>query len=419
MPADRRAASLDRAWDALARGEPAPVPDREDAALTAFVARLQATSAIPTLFPDPEQSWRELRTRNTVPTAATAAPDPPGARTWGADGNETPTAPWAAPRPRQSPPRWVLSQLATAALLLLALAGGLLVLWHGQSRDREAATWLPPSIASSLPAGYSEEILFEATFAADELPAGATEALFYRVTVPSGAGLPYLTATNCLRSSCNKDAVTKGVGAEIVEAGAYELRLDRPLWVQRAGDRSGKAELPAGQDVSLNSGDVAIFHDYLATGEIRNPGVEPVEILGMAIVDYAADGEPIPNLPPEVTGEQLDVSIISDWEALPDGPMTVTLRRVTLPAQTLLPPFGPRGLESIRVEHGAIAWTFAHTAEAAESGLRIHRRAGETAPFAIAPDGALRFLESTGQEPAELLVLTIEPAQPWSGLLGR
>jgi hypothetical protein len=188
--------------------------------------------------------------------------------------------------------------LATAALLLIALAGGLFLLWQRQSRDREAATWLPPSIASSLPAGYAEEILFEATFAADELPDGATDALFYRLTLPPDTSLSYLAATHCIRSSCNKDAVTKGVGAEIAEAGAYEIGLDRPLWVQRAGNPSGKAEIQAGQDVTLGPGDVAIFHDYLATGEIRGSGSEPTAILGMAIVDSATGGEPIPNLPP-------------------------------------------------------------------------------------------------------------------------
>lgn len=408
-PADRQAASLDHVWDALVRGEPAPNPDQTDAAQTAFVARLQATSAIPTLFPDPAQSWRELRTSGATPASATAASELPAAPWWGPNDKETTAGRQRTPHHRQSSPRWVLTQLATAALLLLALAGGLLVLWQGQHRDREATTWLPPSIASSLPAGYSEEILIDATFTADQLPNGATEALFYRVTLPPDTGLPFLAATNCLHS-CNKDVVTKGVGAEIVEAGAYEIRLDRPLWVQRAGDPSGNAEIPAGQDVALNPGDVAVFHDYLATGAIRNAGSEPAEILGMAIVDYATGGEPISMLPPGIIGEQMDVSIISDWEALPEGPVTVTLRRVTLPAQTLLPPFGPRGLESIRVERGSIAWTFAHTAEAAEGGLRIHRRAGETAPFAISPHGALRFLESTGDEPAELLVLTIEPA---------
>ena len=409
-PVDRRAAALDRAWDALARGEPAPVPEHEDAALTAFVARLQATSAIPTLFPDPEQGWRELRARDAAPTAATAMSATPSAPSRSPNGRPTTIDRITTPHSRQSP-RWLLSQLATAALLL-ALAGGLFVLWQGQGRDREAATWLPPSIASSLPPGYAEEILFEATFAAEELPDGATEAAFYRVTLPPATGLPDLAATHCVHgsSSCIKDAVTKGVGAEIVEAGAYEIRLDRPIWVQRAGGLAGKEESPAGQGVVLYTDDVAVFHDYLATGEIRNPGSEPVEILGLAIVDYATGGELIPDFPPGITAEQLDVSIVSDWEALPDGPVTVTLRRVALPAQTLLPPFGPRGLESIRVERGSIAWTFARSAEAGADGLRIHRRAGETAPFAISPDGALRFLESTGDEPAELLVLTIEPA---------
>jgi hypothetical protein len=276
-------------------------------------------------------------------------------------------------------------------------------------RQGETPTWLPDAVVSSLP-GYAEEVVFEATFAADELPQSPAAAVFYRLTLPPGESLPFLAATNCLRSSCSTDAVEVGVGVELVEAGAYSIRLDGPIWVQRAGGSSGNRRIPAGQEVVLRPGDAAIFHDYTVTGELRNAGSEPLQIVGVVILDQGTSGEPIPNLPPEVVGEQMDISLTTDWDALPDGPVTVALRRVTLPPETLLPPFEPRGLESIRVERGSIAWTFAHSAEAAEGGLRIHRRAGETAPFAISPGEALRVLESTGKEPAELLVLTIEPA---------
>jgi hypothetical protein len=414
MTLDDRRVALDRAWDALVRGE-APEPSGPaDAPLTAIAARLQATSEIPTLVPDPEASWRELRARATG-LPETAWPAPPVA---GANGHrdELPASRGTPPR-SQSARRWWFSQLATAALLLVAAAAAFLVLSQGVVRERETPTWLPDSAVTSLP-GYAEEVLFEATFAADELPHSPAAALFYQLTLPPGASLPNLAAMNCVRShGCNTDAVDMGVGIELVEAGAYGIRLEGPTWVQSAGASSGNLEIAAGQDAVLRPGDAAIFHDYTAAGEIRNAASEPVEIIGVAIVDQGTSGEPVSDLPPEVVGEQLDISLTTDWDALPAGPVTVALRRVTLPPRTLLPPFEPRGLESIRVEHGSIAWTFAHSAEAADGGLRIHRRAGETAPFAISPGGAMRFLESTGEEPAELLVLTIEAAGGTGNLL--
>lgn len=403
---ERRAASLDRTWDAVIRGEPMPVPDPADAVLASLVVRLQATSAVPALFPDPASSWRHLRARETrAPKAGPLTPPITGAHGRDAGRLEQQITPL---RP-QSTRRWWTSQFWTAALLLVAAAAALLMLSQGALREQKTETWLPDAEMTSIP-GYAEDVLFQATFAADELPHRPAAAVFYRVTLPPGARLPYLAATNCLRSSCNTDAVNAGVGIELVEAGAYGIYLNGPIWVQRAGASARNREIPAGQVAVLRPGEAAIFHDYTATGEIHNPGTEPVEILGMAIVDYGSGGEPIANLPADIGAEQLDISLTTDWGALPDGPVTVSLRRVTLPPQTLLPPFEPRGLESIRVESGSIAWMFAHSAESAEGGPRIHRRPGETAPFAISPGGAMRFLESTGAEPAELLVLTIEPA---------
>src|SRR4051812_2137594 len=75
-----RADALDRQWNALLRGEATSTTDL-DADLATLVARLHAAgSAIPPLFPDRHQAWRELS------QAATPAPV-----SW-SDGKTTPLA---------------------------------------------------------------------------------------------------------------------------------------------------------------------------------------------------------------------------------------------------------------------------------------------------------------------------------------
>ncbi|MDF3018383.1 MAG: hypothetical protein K0R44_3608, partial [Thermomicrobiales bacterium] len=62
-----RADAVDRHWDALLRGETTATAADLDADLTTLVARLDAAgSAIPPLFPDPDQAWRELRQISTT-----------------------------------------------------------------------------------------------------------------------------------------------------------------------------------------------------------------------------------------------------------------------------------------------------------------------------------------------------------------
>ena len=63
-----RADALDRHWDALLRGEATSATADLDADLATLVARLHAAgSAIPTLFPDRDQAWRELRQERRRP----------------------------------------------------------------------------------------------------------------------------------------------------------------------------------------------------------------------------------------------------------------------------------------------------------------------------------------------------------------
>jgi hypothetical protein len=64
-----RADALDRQWDALLRGEATSTTAGLDADLVTLITRLHAAGrAIPPLFPDPNQAWRELRQSATPAT---------------------------------------------------------------------------------------------------------------------------------------------------------------------------------------------------------------------------------------------------------------------------------------------------------------------------------------------------------------
>ena len=147
------------------------------------------------------------------------------------------------------------------------------------------------------PGGIVDTPLIEATFTAEELPSGEKEAIYYQLTIPPGASLPYLGGPFC---GCRSETITAGVGAEVVQSGVYTLRLEAPLRVQRAGSTRPSEEIPAGTEVTLAAGDAVIYPNYAAPGDIRNAGAEPVTLIGVAIIATEGSGTPLPKVPPEV-----------------------------------------------------------------------------------------------------------------------
>ena len=415
---DRRAADLDQYWDALAAGRPEAAPTPADGELTALVDRLHRAITLPTLFPTPDAAWREIRpaTARSRPGALEAGAGAPISFESNGRVAAFPARPATAPPARGR----VTVQAAAAMLLVLAIAAGYLAFWQARQNRLENQTWLPASVAATLSDDYSEETLFRATFAADERPVGLTEGILYRLTMPPGTTLPLLTGMAC---DCPERAPESGIGIEIVQSGAYRVRIDAPVWIQRGGFAAERQEIPAGQAVTLEPGDIAIYHDYAASAEAGAVGGTPVVIVGFAILDWGASQSPgdsghLLGLPPEVRGEVLANAIPADWEEFPGGPISVTLRRVTLPPGTVLPPFEPAALEGIRIESGGIGWGFVREGEAQPRGPLIDRRDGATAPFTYAPPGVQRFLKTTGDEPAVLLVLTVEPSGQWANVFG-
>jgi hypothetical protein len=401
---------LDRHWDAVLRGDAASASVGLDADLAALVGRLWvAGRALPSLFPDPGRAWRELQRALTLSSID-----------WSDDGRTLPTGVrpdehldrLAERRSTPRPPRrwgvWLLTQLATAALLLLTLAIGFAAVSLSVPKEPDAARWVPALVRAlaAAPEGVVDTPLIETTFKADELPSKEKEAIYYKLTIPPGASLPYLGGPYC---GCHTETVTKGVGAEIVQSGAYTLRLQAPLTVQRAGPAQQREEIPAGDEVTLTAGDAVIYPDYAASGDIRNGGDVPVTLIGVAIVATDDSGTPLPKLPTGIQATLLTHSIPSDWAPFPPGPLNVSLRQVTLPAETTIGPYEPVGLQAFQVESGTILRNFVPPGEATAPRRPLTQLPGATASFMRPAPGLREILSNDGKKPAQFLVLIIEP----------
>lgn len=406
-----RADALDRYWDALLRGDATSAKVDLDADLAPLVTRLHAAgSALPTLFPDTDHAWRELRPKLTARTPgwsddeivlpAWAHPNGHAERFAGGQ--------WVTPLPRRRGRRF-LNQLATAALLLLTLAVGFVAISQRTPERPDEGTWVPALVRAleSGPNSVVDTPLVETTFSPEELPGGEKDAVYYQLTIPPGGSLPYLGGLFC---GCRTETITKGVGVEVVQAGIYTVRLEAPLRVQRAGSTGPDEEFPAGTEVTLAPGDAVVYPDYAAPGDIGNAGDEPMILTGVVINATEGSGTPLPKLPTGVGATLLSHSIVSDWATLPPGPLNVSLRQLILPPGTHIGPYKPVGLQAMRIESGTILRNFLPAGETTARWQPLPHLPGTTTPF-MAPAPELReTVDVDGDEPAELLVLIIEPA---------
>ncbi|MGH2616735.1 MAG: hypothetical protein ACRDJC_15990 [Thermomicrobiales bacterium] len=276
-------------------------------------------------------------------------------------------------------------------------------------------TWPPATTQESTltdPAAsaITKEIMFRHTFPRDALPPAPARAVFYRLTLPPGANLPVLVGPFC---GCPGETLLPGVGVEVVEVGAYTLRLGAQLEVRRAtpgGVQPTVEQIPADSDATLGPGDVAVYPDYAATGEIRSGDDDPAVVVGLAIVSETKSGTPAPALPSGVIADELSRAIPSDLEKLPPGPVTVTLRRVTLPPGAAPAPYELPGLQAIDVQAGQIGIAYTLPGETTPSRPATVYHAGQTAPFLPLQVGTKIAMTNSGDEPAELLVLAVAPA---------
>jgi hypothetical protein len=180
--------------------------------------------------------------------------------------------------------------------------------------------------------------------------------------------------------------------------------------VQRAGSTEPDDEIPAGTEVTVEAGDALIYPDYAAPGDIGNAGDEPVTLTGVVINVTEGSGTPLPKLPTGVRATLLTYTTVSDWTMLPPGPLNVTLRQVTLPPETHIGPYKRVGLQAMRIESGTVLRYFLPAGEATPRGRPLAQLPGTTTSFMAPAPGLRETVDVDGDQPAELLVLIIEPA---------
>jgi hypothetical protein len=255
-----------------------------------------------------------------------------------------------------------------------------------------------PTELSARPPGT----LFVASFSQEELPSGTAEATFYRLTLPAGGSLPYLAGPFC---GCGGQTISPGVGVEMVISGQYGVRSETPFRVIRGGKEE---DVPAGFEVVLTAGEVGVFPSYSAAGVYRNAGDGETIVVGVAILSTDVDsGTPVPTMPEGVRAEQLSMASSNEWAELPPGPIDIRLERATLAAGESWPAAEVEGLQTIYVETGSIGFRY-FPADQEDPGVNfLNAGAGRTTAFNAVGNDVRRVLDSTGNEAATLLVLTI------------
>ena len=309
------------------------------------------------------------------------------------------------------------TQLATVTLVASTLILGLAAIW--QSTSVLEAAPRPPALIrafASVPGEIDDERLFAATFDAAELPTGDKETVFYRLTLPPGARLPFLVGP---LSGCWGRLAKAGAGAELIQSGAYTLRLEAPIRLQRHGASDALIDVPAGTEITLGPGDTAIYPNYTAPGVIRNDGDEPVVVVGVAINSIERSVDHIPMLPPAVDLKLLASTPSAEWRSLPAGPVSVSVWRLALPAGASAGPYEATGLESLWIEKGQILHSLLRPGEAEPRGRPLFHPAGTGAPVMALAPGVRHVITSKDAQPAQILVLSVEPAGGWSQALAR
>jgi hypothetical protein len=304
--------------------------------------------------------------------------------------------------------RRVISFAATVVLLLLTAVVGIVPLLR-QSPQAPAEPGPPSPLVRAMqtaPGRVDDVVLAAAVFGFDQLLPGANEVVYYQLTIQPGVTLTALSGPSC---DCPGGPVNGGVGAEVVQAGHYSVRLSTPIEVQRPGGAPGET-IAAHTAVTLAPGDAAIYPDYTATAEIRVAGDAPVELIGVAIVGSDGSGATAPKFPDGVRGEVLGRSLARDWEKLAVGPVSVSLHRMTLPAALYVGPYEPIGLEAIRVERGEVT-RILYQPGAVDPVYPVEIWGeGQTSPLLGNTPGMRHALITFTEVPTEVLVLLVEPA---------
>lgn len=393
MNRDRGAAHrLSDYLDAVAAGQ-ATRPHDLDPSLAATVERFFAADDAPAPPPGlANHLWEELMDGvPLVPPIPASRPD---------HDDSTPPRFWEIMRPcnRAS----ALAYLATAALLVLTLIGGLLtVIGPERLLDPEQRAVLPAITGTpeqALPSGViADDLVLRATL--EQLPSSERthQLALYRVDLAPGA---------VERAGSQADT---GVGADqfTVEAGQVTVEADAPVIVTRgvANPSSAPSLVQPGTVVVLDVGD-QVYAPSGVSFHRRNDGLIPATLLGFSIgtVGDAVHTWPLPAGVTYVHGLPYTLPY-----TFPAAPAEAAVHRLTLAPGAELAIRDLPGLELVAVEAGALDLIYARarTPATPERAFTIHAGSG-TETFGRTPEQAL--LANRGAEPLVILTASVVPA---------
>jgi hypothetical protein len=381
---DETIGALANYWDSIARGRPAD-PDDLDPALAETIRRLRARDDAPGA--DPDFSTELLRRlEEQVDTIRLDSADLGSLRL-----EEPPSpngrAPFASLRmpalPRGSARRWdwSMTPLATAALVLFTIAFAYVAIGPPRSAQQDQQEGGVPAVIAT-PATPEVDTTTDGTLVEISLPPEAVPSTVYggqnHFTIPPGSsGIwdPAKASATC----CT------GLRLSYVLEGTYSVRGEGPMHVLRHGAEAWE-EIAPGTEIVLDQGD-AVLSEMADTFEAVNASTEPAEILDGVLFEGEVFDDPIPaersGLP---AWEWHDQDILFDPQPVPEGSVTLRLRKADLPVGgTLSRPPGAVVQLAVSLDPEAIVLT--------------DNPANKT-PFQ---------LSNLGAEPVTVYVLSLEP----------
>ncbi|HEU0116739.1 MAG TPA: hypothetical protein VFQ80_18745 [Thermomicrobiales bacterium] len=278
--------------------------------------------------------------------------------------------------------RRVVSSLPTIVLLAATIAAGL------------GARTLAPTTGLATTPDVTEEMLLGGVFAT--IPPDVSWVGIDRVTLAPGAVRPVGKTEN------------EGVGPWLyrVESGALTVVADGPMAVRRAGAPQAGVVGP-GVAATLHPGDRGSTAS--SVGALwRNSTNQPTTVLEAAITARTDMGDP--------NGVNT-VTLVGDCSShpltIPDQPVAIGLRRVTLPTGATLAAARIAGLTAFAVDAGALTVDDAGGAGSAPGSFTIRTGDGRTfGGFGYREVPAGWVFRNAARAPVQLLVLTVTPADP-------
>ena len=324
------AEQLSRYWDARGSGQAdaSRLAANLDPLMTETVEQLYAQDDAQ--LPDSDFLNRLEKTlMNTAPVSL-SLPALPMSAPFLPNGRSTPSPRSAWPRVVPRAPAWrreMLAPLATAAMVILVLAGSLFVFGPGRpSRQENAPAILPVVIgtpATPTSGTVPQETLLEVTIPTELLPQGdRISAVFEQSTSPAGSTGQWLAVNS---------AGQPGLRLHYVVEGSVVMRAEGDAQVLRAGAGSMLEDVPMGAKVTLESGDTWITRNETVF-EAVNPTEAPAELL-IWVVANIGDPTGFLNYPLPSNWSEDSFFVAQPEVELPPAPVTLRIRRVELAAK--------------------------------------------------------------------------------------